>query len=98
MSTPFQASFGGNYFSNKSLNDRLNTWLNKATGGFESPNVESIKRVLTDPDTSARVVINIRPDALTTFLNEGSYRNIYQSPVIGGSRKEPDAKRLEADA
>lgn len=98
MSTPSQASFGTNYFSNKSWNDRLNTWLSKATGGFESPNVESIKRVLTDPNTSARVVVNIRPDALTAFLNEGSYRNIYQSPVIGGNRKEPDAKRLAADA
>lgn len=98
MSTVFAPhSFGSNYFSSKPWSDRLNTWLSTATGDFVSANAESINRVLADSNTSARVVINIRPDALMAFLKEGSYRNIYESPMIGGKRKGPDTNRLEAD-
>ncbi len=52
--------------------------------------------MLADPRTSVRVVINIRPDALITFLQEGRYRNIYELQQVGA--KVVDQNRLDADA
>ena len=92
MSTVLPPSLGLIYFSGVSWNVRLNSWLNTVSGNFLRANVDSIRRVLADPRTSARVVINIRPDALMAFLEEGSYRNIYESPEIGGKRKKPGPK------
>jgi hypothetical protein len=91
----YPPGFDTNYFSYIRWKDRLASWLTTAGGGFATANVQSIERMLADPRTSVRVVINIRPDALLTFLDEGRYRNIYEFPHVGG--KGPDQNRLDAD-
>jgi hypothetical protein len=92
----FPDTFDPHYFSAKAWKDRLQDWLGGASGGFAAANVQSIERMLADPRTSVRIVINIRPDALMKFLEEGRYRNVYEMPLIGGSK--PDQNRLDADA
>jgi hypothetical protein len=96
VSLNFPNSFDAGYFSFQDWKDRLQSWLGTMTSEFASANAKSIERMLADPKTSVRVVINIRPDAIITFLHEGRYRNIYQLPEIGA--KGPDQNRLDADA
>lgn len=96
MSLTFPRAFDATYFSAAPWRVRLDNWLGVTGGAFLPANAESMERMLADPKTAARVVINMRPDALTTFLNEGRYRNIYQLPEIGG--KGLDQDRLDADA
>jgi hypothetical protein len=96
LKTNFPAHFDPGYFSPEPWRKRLQSWLDKIKEGFASANAQSIERMLADPRTSVRVVINIRPDALITFLEEGHYRNIYELHQIGA--RVVDQNRLDADA
>jgi hypothetical protein len=43
------------------------------------------------------MVINISAHALLSFLAERRYRNLYEMPVIGGTRRQPSAERQRVD-
>ena len=96
MNTNFPAALDQQYFSSDPWRTRLQGWLKNAKAGFVSANAQSIERILADPRTSVRVVINMRPDALITFLGEGRYRNIYELQEIGARVVNPN--RRDADA
>jgi hypothetical protein len=95
MANVFPEGFDQTYFSAAPWRDRLARWCLENTSRFAASNVESMSRILDDNRTSVRVVINIRADALLSFLSEGRYRNIYEMPMVGG--KGPDRNRLDAD-
>lgn len=73
--------FNGTYFSRASWSERLERWREspevKATA-FAEANEASIRRRLDEPDTAARVVVNIRAVDLGSFLRSGQYLNAYE--------------------
>lgn len=95
MVVAFPAGFDEAYFSPLQWTKRLDQWCKANANKFATANVESISRILADNRTSVRIVINIRADALLSFLAEGSYRNIYEMPMVGG--QGPDQNRRDAD-
>jgi hypothetical protein len=73
MAVTFPNGFDQTYFSASQWADRLARWCQQNASKFAESNVESITRILADDRTSVRVVINIRADALLSFLSEGRY-------------------------
>jgi hypothetical protein len=77
------------YFGRASWTRRLGCALRDLktdgrAGPFIGSHVGVIRQLLTDPDAGPRVVINIGAEALLNFLETGSYRNLYEHPVVGG--------------
>jgi hypothetical protein len=95
----YPPSFDPTYFSAQSWADRVDLWETDNQGsGFSGGNVAVIRQVLSDPETGLRMVVNITADALRSFLREGTYRNLYDEPIIGGSPRQPSSARVFVDS
>jgi hypothetical protein len=90
------------HFSLRPWEWRAKEWVRRAQADkqhkpFLEGNVALIREILSDPDIGIRMVVNIGPDALLSFLRSGSYRNIYERPAIGGEPRQPDPERITVD-
>jgi len=86
------------YFSQRPWSQRVGKWLAKhGSEGFSQGNRDVVERILIDPDTGLRMVVNISAASLLCVLEEGRYRNLYDRPMIGEERREPSPERLEVD-
>jgi len=95
----FPPHFDPTYFSAQSWADRVDRWETDNQGSvFSGGNVAVIRQMLSDPETGLRMVVNITADALRSFLSEGRYRNLYDSPLVGGSARQPSPERVKVDS
>jgi hypothetical protein len=95
---PYPPQFDPIYFSVLQWCERVDLWeSNHQSSGFSGGNVAVIRQVLSDPETGLRMVVNITADALRSFLREGTYRNLYDAPVVGGAARQPSPERLRVD-
>jgi len=95
----FPPHFDPTYFSSQSWADRVACWETRNDrAGFSHGNVGVIRQMLSDPETGLRMVVNITADALRSFLSEGTYRNLYDSPLVGGSARQPSRERVLVDS
>jgi len=90
------------YFSAASWKTRVKEWLSRENetandNPFLEGNVQIVRQIMEDSDSGLRVVVNISADALLSFLRDGRYRNLYEEPVIGGTRKGPSPERIKVD-
>jgi hypothetical protein len=96
---PYPPQFDPTYFSGRPWADRVEQWETENQHvGFSGGNVAVIRQVLSDPETGLRMVVNITADALRSFLRESAYRNLYDSPVVGGAALELSPERLFVDS
>jgi hypothetical protein len=94
----FPEPFDPIYFRDASWAERVDLWVQAHVNtGFAAGNVEVVEQVLADEVTGLRMVVNITADALLGVLRDGSYHNLYENPVIGGSAKEPTDERRKVD-
>jgi hypothetical protein len=89
------------YFSNRRWDERVEDWVRLHDRGddesFLGGNLAVVREVLSDEETGLRMVINIGPDALLSFLITNDYKNIYEKPVIGGKQRTPTQERQDVD-
>jgi hypothetical protein len=86
------------YFSTDPWHARVEKWLHlEAPDPFMDGNVRLVRQTMEHAESGLRVVINISARALLSFLAEGRYRNLYESPVIGGMRREVSPERIRVD-
>lgn len=90
--------FDPQYFQRQTWTVRAASWVNSSQHGFTEGNRKVVEQATESPESGLRVVINISADALVSFISEGRYRNLYESPVIG-ERPPPEAseQRKEVD-
>lgn len=87
------------YFSTSSWSQRVADWLARASGDpFLADNVRLVRQIMEHPESGLRMVVNISATALLSFLAAGRYLNLYERPVIGGSRKVPSRERSQVDS
>jgi len=96
-SNDYFKGFAQPYFDNSTWSNRLQQWLSSNNGAFANANEECIRKILNDPNTTMRVVVNIRAAALLAFLDSRKYLNAYELVTEIG-HKPPDHLRLRADA
>jgi hypothetical protein len=85
------------YFSTKPWRSRVKTWLRRGTDPFVDGNLHLVRQIMEHAESGLRVVINISAHALLSFLAERRYRNLYESPVIGGTRRQVSPERQRVD-
>jgi len=87
------------YFAKTDWQQRVDAWLNDPAhaDAFLDGNVQLVRQIMTHADSGLRMVINITAYALLRFLADRAYRNLYESPQIGGERKQPSPERLQVD-
>lgn len=90
------------YFTSDAWAKRVQAWLDRerAWGNlnpFLEGNTWLIRQTLEHRETGLRMVVNISAYALLNFLQTGSYKNLYEHPVIGGARRGPTPDRLRVD-
>ena len=89
------------YFSDRGWDERVEEWIRTNDTGdavsFLSGSLDVVREVLSQKETGLRMVINIGPDALLSFLATNDYKNIYEKPVIGGTERNPTKERKEVD-
>lgn len=96
---PYPPPFDEVYFSRLDWPDRLSAWQRQGVQhGFSGGNVEVVEETLSRDETGLRVVVNISADALLSFLSEGQYRNLYESPHVGGRAQQVSETRAVVDA
>jgi hypothetical protein len=87
------------YFSTDPWRQRVADWLSRSSGNpFLDDNVELVRQIMEHSESGLRMVVNISAMALLSFLAEGRYRNLYERPIIGGSRKTPSPERRQVDS
>jgi hypothetical protein len=92
MDDLFPSGFDRTYFSTAQWSDRVETWVTEhADVGFTAGNEQVIRSLLEDDETGLRMVVNITAHALLSMLKEKRYRNLYESPVVGGGPKTASA-------
>jgi len=64
---------------------------------FSLGNRTVAERAVADQDSGLRVVINLGTFALLKLVPAGRYLNLYERPVIGGSRKSASPERIFVD-
>jgi hypothetical protein len=86
------------YFSNKSWHDRVQSWLKgHSDDAFLESNVATIRQIMEHSESGLRMVVNISAWSLLSFLAEGRYRNLYETPVIGGISRPVSQERQSVD-
>ena len=87
------------YFNPAVWQARVSAWLSNSANSdaFIDGNVRLVRQIMEHPESGLRVVVNISAHALLSFLAERRYRNLYESPVIGGQRRTPSPERLQVD-
>ena len=87
------------YFSEEPWSVRVQRWLEDPTHAdtFLDSNMRLLRQIMEHRESGLRVVVNISAHALLAFLAERRYRNLYEHPVIGGSRREPSPERMHVD-
>jgi hypothetical protein len=65
--------------------------------GFLRANARVVDRTLSDGQAGVRMVVNVPADALLGFLNDGSYKNAYQRPVVAGRARAASNTRKRVD-
>ncbi len=93
----FPDHFDETYFQDASWPDRVSRWIDDNATAFTQANRDLVDRLFTQDETGLRMVVNITADALLSFLDEGSYRNLYDRPVIGGEAPTPSPARKLVD-
>jgi hypothetical protein len=69
----------------------------KPNHDFVRANAGVIRKLVVSADVGARMVVNIRPDALLSFLASRQYQNLYDRPRVGGKLRKPSRTRLKID-
>jgi hypothetical protein len=85
------------YFSNDSWRRRVEKWLRDGQDPFDDGNLQLVRQIMEHAESGLRVVVNISAHALLSFLAERRYRNLYESPVIGGTRQQASPERQRID-
>ena len=95
---PYPPQFDDVYFSHLGWSDRLAAWRQRSEEhGFSSGNAEVVEETLSRDETGLRVVVNISADALLSFLSDRQYRNLYETPHVGGDIQGVSETREEVD-
>jgi hypothetical protein len=86
------------YFSTDEWRDRVSAWLrSQQPDPFVDGNLLLVRQIMEHAESGLRVVINITAHALLSFLAERRYRNLYESPIIGGARRQVSPERQRVD-
>lgn len=91
------------HFSTRPWRWRVAEWLRRARADgrpapFLDGNVAAIRAMLSDAAGGLRMVVNIGPHALLSFLRGGRYLNVYEKPTIGGAPPgDVPPERVEVD-
>jgi len=85
------------YFSTDGWHERVENWLRDGRDPFVDGNLHLVRQIMEHAESGLRVVINISAHALLSFLAERRYRNLYESPVIGGVRRQVSPERQRVD-
>jgi hypothetical protein len=98
-----QAALDAVHFSTRPWHWRVAEWLRRARadGGpvpFLDGNVATIRAMLSDAAGGLRMVVNIGPHALRSFLRSGRYLNVYEKATVGGAPPgDVPPERIEVD-
>jgi hypothetical protein len=85
------------FAADESWNERAVNWLAGQPNQFLDGNATALEKILTNPDSGVRMVVNITADALRSFLVQGKYLNAYGRPVVAGKKRDPSPLRLKVD-
>ncbi len=99
MAEDFPPEFDPIYFKDETWGKRRTVWLQSHSNeGFSEGNSGVVDELLRDEECGLRMVVNIGNAALLSVLEEGRYRNLYESPEIGGEPpKEVSETREKVD-
>ena len=85
------------YFAHEPWDQRVTEWVRAKGRTFSDGNLRIVSQAISDPDSGLRAVLNIGVSALLSVLRSGRYRNLYESPVIGGHPRALPPTRREVD-
>jgi hypothetical protein len=85
------------YFAHEPWDQRVAEWVRARGRTFSDVNLRIVSQAIRDPDAGLRAVVNIGVSALLSVLKSGRYRNLYETPVIGGKPRTVPATRREVD-
>ncbi|MGZ4676446.1 MAG: hypothetical protein ACXVJ7_15520 [Acidimicrobiia bacterium] len=95
--TVFGSGFDPTYFNDDPWSERVRAWVAQPqAGGFSMGNLQVMRELLQDRETGIRMVVNITATAMLAML-AGTYKNLYERPVIGGEVKQVSDERIKVD-